>query len=171
MRTDGAGGPFASALASNAGGSGVLSFSNQSDQSGAGVVPHDGPGSVGLGGVDLAMGDARTRFEFAVQNADASMTINSVVTDTAGRSSMLTRTFPGRSRGTVALAFADHAGRADFGRVESIAFGFTGLEDLDAAFERITVMGGEVAPVLLPAGGVLLGAGLLGLGALRRRAG
>ena len=168
VRTLNGGGVFASTLSSNASGEGRLNFSNQSNQRGVGTVLYDGEGSAGLGGLDLTFGGG-TRFAFAVQNADAAMTIRSTVTDTSGASSMLERTFPGSIAGSrISFAFADFAGVADFASVDAIAFTFSGPQDLDASFDRIVVAGSPAAPVPLPAGGALLAAALLAFGALRR---
>ena len=166
------GGPFASTLSSDAGGEKLLNFSNQSGQAGMGVVVYDGAGSAGLGGIDLAGGEADARFRLFLANADAPVTIESVVTDLLGGTSTLARTLPqSMVRQAVTLAFADFTGGADFGRVDSISFRFSGPKDLDASFDRIMVVNDAVSPVPLPAGGVLLGLGLLGLaGLVSRRA-
>ena len=169
VRTNGRRGPFATTMSSNAGGERHLNFSNQSRASGTGTVRYDGLGDAGLGGVDLAMGDVNARFRFTVENADASMTIASTVTDTAGGSSTLARTFPRTIEGgAITFAFADYAGTVDFASVDSIAFTFSGPADLDASFDRIVALNNEVAAVPLPAGGALLAGGLLALASRRR---
>ena len=170
VRKGGRGGPFATTMSSNAGGERRLNFSNQSRSAGTGTVLYDGRGHAGLGGVDLAMGDADARFRFTVKNADASMTVASTVTDTAGGTSTLTQAFPRTIEGSaIIFAFADYAGDVDFASVDSIAFTFSGPADLDASFDRLMALNNEVTTVPLPAGGALLAGGLLALASRRRR--
>ena len=160
------GGPFATSLTTNQADEALLNFSNQSNQRGVGTVRYDGKGLSGLGGVDLSMGGANRGFEFVVENADAELTITATVEDTAGSTSMIEKIFPREIKSqSVILLFADFTGTASFSAVNAIEFAFSGPQDLDASFERILV-----SAVPLPAGAVLLGAGLLGLLTLRRRA-
>lgn len=165
------GGPFATALETDTGGDGLLSFSNQSLQQGEGTVTYDGEGSSGLGGLDLAMGAPDAGFRFTLADADAMLTVATTVTDTSGGSSMLERTFARELIGsTLNFAFADFDGDADFASVDSIAFTFSGPQDLDASIGRIEAVGGDTpAPIPVPASAALLGTGLLGFAALRRR--
>lgn len=165
------GGPFATSLGSNSAGQGLLRFSNQSQQQGLGTVTYDGQDSSGLGGIDLAMGATDSAFRFTLADADMDLTLGATVTDTAGGTSMLERTFPRELVGsTINLAFADFMGDADFSMVNSIAFSFTGPEDLDASVGKIEAVGGDTpAPIPVPASAALLGTGLLGFAALRRR--
>ncbi len=159
------GGPFATSLTTNQADEELLNFSNQSNQRGIGTVRYDGKGLSGLGGVDLIMGGANRGFEFVVENADAELNISATVTDMAGRQSMVEKIFPKEIKSqSVVLLFADFAGTASFSAVNAIEFVFTGPQDLDASFERI-----QVSAVPLPAGALLLGGGLVGLLALRRR--
>ena len=161
-------GPFASTFSSNLDGEELLNFSNQSGQQGVATLIYDGPGSAGLGGIDLTVGRGKG-FRFLVENADAALTIESVVWDSEGRRSSLEQTFPQTIVGErITFEFSDFAGRADFTQAETIRFVFSGPPNLDASFALLSV-----APIPVPAGGVLLGTGLVALGtgasALRRR--
>ena len=158
-------GPFATTLSANVDGEEFLNFSNQSDQQGIGTLLYNGQGSSGLGGVDLTFGGVGQGFRFLVENADASLTIESTVSDTSGATSILEQTFPQTIVGDrISLVFADFAGNADFSSVNAFRFVFTGPANLDASFALL-----GVSPIPLPASGFLLGAGLLGAAALRRR--
>ena len=159
------GGPFATSISSNQAGEELLNFSNQSNQRGVGTVRYDGKGQSGLGAVDLLMDGASRGFAFAVENADAELTIAVTVQDAEGGVSMLERTYPRAIKSQpVSLLFSDFSGTASFSAVDAMEFSFSGPQDLDASFERITV-----SAVPLPASGLLLGAAAISLIALRRR--
>lgn len=159
------GGPFATSLSSNQAEEALLNFSNQSNQRGIGTVRYDGKGQSGLGGVDLLQGGANRGLLLAVENADAALTISALIEDTAGQRSMLERSYPREIKSQpVILLFSDFTGIADLTSVNVLEFAFSGPQDLDASFERIVV-----APVPLPASGLLLAAAAAGLVARRRR--
>ena len=158
-------GPFATTLSANVDGENLLNFSNQSDQQGVGTLLYNGEGSSGLGGVDLTFGGVGQGFRFFVENADASLTIESIVSDTSGGTSILEQTFPQTISGDrISFVFDDYDGDADLTSVNAVRFVFTGPANLDASFSLL-----GVSPIPLPASGLLLGAGLLGAAALRRR--
>ena len=158
-------GPFASTLSTNVDGEELLNFSNQSFQSGIGTLLYNGQGSNGLGGVDLTFGGVGQAFRFVVENADAALTIESIVSDTSGRASMLKQTFPETIVGDrITFLFDEYSGNADLTAANAIRFVFSGPENLDASFALL-----GVATIPLPAGGALLGGALLAFVAVGRR--
>lgn len=163
-------GPFATSLTTNAGGEELLNFSNASNQQGIGTLRYDGEGvgdaAAGLGGFDATLAGLAIGFSFFVENADADLSIASTLTDGLGVSSTFESTLPEDIEGeTVTLDFANFTGGADFTDIEAIEFVFSGPENLDASFAFL-----GISQIPLPASGLLLGAGLLGFAAMRRRA-
>ena len=158
-------GPFASTLSANVEGEELLNFSNQSFQSGIGTLLYRGQDAAGLGGVDLTFGGVGQAFRFVVENADAELTIEAIVSDTSGGTSSLTQTYPQTIVGDrISFVFDDFDGDADLTDANAVRFIFSGPPNLDASFALL-----GVAAIPVPASGLLLGAGLLGFLALRRR--
>lgn len=154
---------------------GILSFSNISQASGAGVVTYDGndgdgsPGAVdftGLGGVDFLAVGPDPRFLFDVVDLDADLTFGFEVFDTSGASSFFDIVVPEEviaTGPTLFLPLSVFTG-VDLTSVGALQFSVTGPQDADGSISRIVV-----APIPLPPSMLLLAGAMAGFGLLRRR--
>ncbi len=161
-------------------GEGALTFSNIRGARGEGTITYDGNDdpttldTAGLGGINFLIGD-NPRFFFDVPpngfDNDANAFFSADVYDTSGnRVSYRENLSAGFSP---FLAFDQLTGDAgfDFGSVGALRFmiSTTDTEDnIDGQINGIEIQADDVAPIPLPASGVLLLAGLGGFGALRR---
>ncbi|PZX18248.1 putative secreted protein [Palleronia aestuarii] len=147
----------------------ALSFSNITDARGEGTITYDGVGNAGLGGIDLIIGD-NPSFFFEVGDFDREVNITATVMDTMGGTSsyseLLTLGFNPN------LGFAEFTGNADFGSIDSIEFFVSSTDTqtaVDGSILSISVQADDMAPIPLPASGLLLLGGLGGLTVLRSR--
>ncbi len=136
-----------------------LDFSNASGVTGTGEV------SWALMGANLS---SYTGFEIDLVRYD----LNNATTDltlSVDGSSAMSRLLSASAVGTLAFNFSEFAG-ANFGSINNIVLTLDNstLPSVDLALDDFRAVG-ELMPVPLPAGGLLLVTGLLGLGVLRRR--
>ncbi len=159
---------------------GRLSFSNITDARGEGTVTYDGnddPTSLdtaGLGGINLLIGD-NPRFFFDVpangfdNDANANFTVDAY--DTFGNQVSYTENLSAGFNPELAFSLLTGDDGFDFSSVGALQFMISTTNtraDIDGKINGIEVRGDDVAPIPLPASGLLLLAGLGGFGALRR---
>lgn len=159
---------------------GILSFSNARNSRGEGVVTYDGDddattlNTAGLGGVNLLIGD-NPRFFFDVpadgfdNNANANFT--AAAYDTFGNSVSFTENLSAGFNPELAFSMLTGDEGFDFSSVGALQFTISTtntLDNIDGQLNGIEVRADDVAPIPLPASGLLLLAGLGGFGALRR---
>ncbi|WP_103174841.1 VPLPA-CTERM sorting domain-containing protein [Paracoccus sp. SY] len=156
---------------------GKLKFSNVSGARGEGTLTYDGdddPTSVntsGLGGINLLIG-TDPHFFFGLpadEPFDNVALFRATVWDTAGNSATYEEEIaPGFSQ---ELSFSEFAG-VDFSQIGALQFFISTTEfgiSVDGALDSIEVRAGDVAPIPLPASGLLLLGGMGGLTFMRRR--
>lgn len=136
---------------------GSLSFSNNDQATGSGMLSYTNVGNLILG--------PKPFFLFDVGYFDGIARFIASVTDTEGRSSTYSELLqPGFNP---KLFFSQFTGTADFSLVDVLSFTIdtTGLlPNVDGSLDRISI-----SAIPLPAGGLLLIFGLGGLAALRRK--
>ena len=143
---------------------GNLGFSNISGVSGTGTLTFDGDddptsvNTIGLGGFDLTYGGTGTGFVYDVISTDANLLLTVNAFDINGGFSTFQQTLPALSNGMFSGMFSQFMGDADLSMLGALQFvaGGNGVQDLDARIRSIGV-NVDVAPVPLPAAGLLLG--------------
>ncbi|MBX9585348.1 MAG: PEP-CTERM sorting domain-containing protein [Gemmataceae bacterium] len=143
-------------------GPGLLAVSNQVGNASTLTQTYDGPGSAGLGGIDLTANNGAF-FEFGVVSTDLGVSATITVKDTLGKTSTLTQSVLGP--GSLIYDFADFTGTADFTKTKSIRVAFNAPKDADYAVDFL----GVGAPVPEPASVGLASTGLIASGLVRRR--
>ncbi|MBX9585350.1 MAG: PEP-CTERM sorting domain-containing protein [Gemmataceae bacterium] len=143
-------------------GPGVQAISDDAGNASTLTQLYDGPGSAGLGGVDLTAGGGAF-FEFDVISSDLGVTITITVEDTLGNTSSLT--LPTAGPGLLDFDFASFVGTADFTSVNAIQVVFDSPRDADTVLDFF----GVGAPVPEPASVGLLLSGVVAAGGFARR--
>ncbi len=152
---------------------GALSFSNIATSRGQGVLSYDGlDGDAktldtdGLGGVDFLSVGVQAAFVLDVIEADAALEYTITVTDIFSGVSTFAGVIAEDLDGDREIALlADFTGTADFSKVGAVEFLFNApVNNLDAAFDNISV-----ASVPVPAALPLFVSSMIGLGLLGRK--
>ena len=157
---------------------GMIKFSNISGAKGTGTLTYDGDddatvvNTTGLGGINLLIG-TDPYFYFGLPGGDDTFdniaSFTATVWDMAGNTFTYTEVLePGFSQ---ELAFSAFTG-IDFSQIGALQFFISTAEhgpSVDGALNLIEVRAGDIAPIPLPASGLLLLGGFGGLAALRRR--
>ena len=156
---------------------GKLKFSNVSGAKGEGTLTYDGDddpttvNTTGLGGINLLIGtDPYFYFGLpAEEQFDNVALFRATVWDTAGNTASYEEEIaPGFSP---ELSFSEFAG-IDFSSIGALQFLISTTAyniSVDGALDLIEVRAGDIAPIPLPASGLLLLGGFGGLTLLRRR--
>ncbi|MDB5661565.1 MAG: sorting protein [Cypionkella sp.] len=147
---------------------GSLSFSNDDLSTGTGTVTYTNVGDISSG--------ANPFFFFEVGFFDNVANFIATAVDALGNTSTYQEVL--QAGFDPQLFFSEFSGTADFNNLSTLSFmvdtsnvpGFGAVPSVDGSLRSISIGDDGVSPVPLPAGGLLLLAGLGGLAALRRKA-